>query len=298
MLSFQKQYELFQTLAQDQDATHLTLAKQSINLGDRHLATSIGLPPMEEERTYLTTTSASYVLPERFIKLIELYVTIGSYRYYADPVYDHGTWGMYKKQTVSGDQLTKVFIRSGLKTFEVYPTPSTAGNTMTMIYESFSKDLTAADYTTGTITTLANGGTAVTGSGTTFTAAMVGRWFKTDDGNWYKISGYTSATAITLQMAYQGTAIAAGSSTFTIGEVTRLPEATHELPVYYALWQHFQGIRRDKDMAAYYKSLWDEGTKWAKSEYGSQFASAVIPSQRSQRRRAMKDPNDYPIITS
>lgn len=298
MWGFQQQYEFWQSLAQDQNATNLILGKKSINLGIKKLEVELGMPPQEEERTYLTLTSTnSYPLPERFVRLIELYTTIGTQRYYADAIYNAADWGAYQRQTsVSGDQLTKVFVRPGLHTFEIYPKAATASLVMTMIYESFTKDLTAADYSTGTITTLANGGTSVTASGSTFTPAMVGRWLKTDDGNWYKISGYTSATVITLQMPYQGTSIAAGTSTFIISEFTRLPEGTHELPVYYALWHYFQGVKRDVNMAAYYKNMWEEGIKWSKAQFGSRYSSAVIPSQRHQGRNR-KDPNDYPNLS-
>lgn len=297
MWSFQDMYEQFQDQAQDDITAHLTLGKKNINLGIKKVEVELGMPPMEEERTIATTTSASYALPERFVKLIELYVTVSSTRYYLKPVYDDETWGLFKQQATTGDILTHVFVRPGLHTFEVFPTPVTAGNTMTMIYNSFTKDLSADDYTTGIITTLANGGTAVTGSGTTFTAAMVGRWFKTDDGERYRISGYTSATAITLQMPYQGTAISAGTSNFTIGELPRIPEGTHDIPVNFALWKHFEGVRRDPDMAKYYKGLFDEGVRWAKAAFGGRYASAVIPSQRYLRNRGLRNPNDYPDLS-
>lgn len=300
MWSFEDQYEFFQSQAQDQDDDHLTLGKKTINLGNKKLETELGMPPQEEERTYTTTSASSYALPERFIRLIELYVTISNVRHYATPVYGDGQWAFFKRQSsgVTSDILTHVFVRPGLKTFEIYPAPSTAGYTMTMIYESFSKDLSAADYVTGNITTLANLGTAVTGSNTVFTAAMVGRWFKINsEGNWYKISGYTSATAITLQMAYQGAAIAAGTEEFTIGEIPRIPEGTHDIPVNFALWQHFAGVRRDPDMAKYYKNLWDEGKVWAKEQFGSRYASAVIPSQRRVMGQGLRDPNNYPDLS-
>ena len=297
MWSFEDMFEEFQSEAQDDIAAHLTLGKKNINLGIKKVEIDLGMPPMEEERSITTTTTGSFALPERFIKLIELYVTISSQRHYMKPVYDDQTWGLFKQQASSSDISTHVFVRPGLHTFEVYPTPANAGNTMTMIYHSFTKDLSAADYSTGTITTLANGGTAVTGGSTTFTAAMVGRWFKTDDGNWYKISGYTSATAITLQMPYQGTAIAAGTSSFVIGELPRIPEGTHDIPVNFALWKHFQGVRRDPDMAKYYKGLYDEGVQWAKASFGGRYASAVIPSQRYLRNRGLRNPNDYPNLS-
>lgn len=82
------------------------------------------------------------------------------------------------------------------------------------------------DYTTGTVTVDAVTG-AVTGSGTTFTSAMVGRGFKaTGHTKWYRVKTYSSATAIVIEddlddvtSAYTGGAINAGA-TYTIEAVT------------------------------------------------------------------------------
>lgn len=77
------------------------------------------------------------------------------------------------------------------------------------------------DYTDGTVTIDASGN--VTGAGTTFTAAMVGKGFKaTGHSQWYRVKTYTSATAIVIEddlddvaSAYTGGAIG-GGSTYTI----------------------------------------------------------------------------------
>lgn len=74
-------------------------------------------------------------------------------------------------------------------------------------------------YTTGTVTVTTSTG-AVAGSGTTFTAAMVGLGFKADGHSvWYRIKTYTSGTAIVIEddkddetSAYTGGAISGGSS--------------------------------------------------------------------------------------
>jgi hypothetical protein len=204
---------------------------------------------------------------------------------------------MIRPNAVVSDQLRNVFVRHSTGNFEIFPLAATAGNIMTMIYTAISKDLSADDYTTGTITTLANGGVAIVASGSTFTASMVGRWLKTDDGKWYKISAYTDATHITLLHPYQGTSITAGTSTFKIGEISRIPEGTHDIPVYFALWQHFLGPRRDATMAKQYKSLWDEGIVWAKTNFSNLYSSAVIPSQRRKAQQRQKNPNDYPDLS-
>ncbi len=75
------------------------------------------------------------------------------------------------------------------------------------------------DYTTGTVTVTVTTG-AVTGSGTTFTAAMVGKGFKALGHTlWYRIKTYSSATAIVIEddkddetSAYTGGAIGAGAT--------------------------------------------------------------------------------------
>ena len=82
------------------------------------------------------------------------------------------------------------------------------------------------DETTGTVTVDVTTG-VVTGSGTAFTAAMVGRGFKaTGHTKWYRIKTYTSSTSIVIEddlddvaSVYTGGAISAGA-TYTIEAVT------------------------------------------------------------------------------
>lgn len=282
-------------MAQDVNAETLVIGKRNINLGQTLLETDMAYPPSEDTRPILTTTSDTYNLPENFIRLIQLYVTVSGIRYSPEIVWNENDWQVIKSRgsaTVS-DVMTHIYVRQ--RTFEVFPTPITAGNTMRLLYESLSKPFTAANYTTGSVTTLANLGTAVTVSGSAFTAAMIGRSFRVDsDGNWYLISAVPSATTLTLATAYQGTAISAGTEAFTIGEIPRTPAGTHHLPVIYALWKHFEGVRRDPTMANHYKKQWEEGLDWAKATYGNRTDTAVIPSQRHLRRRMPVNPNWYP----
>ena len=74
-------------------------------------------------------------------------------------------------------------------------------------------------YTTGTVTVDVTTG-AVTGSGTTFTSAMVGKPFKAlGHSVWYRVKSYSSSTAIVIEddsddedSAYTGGAISAGAT--------------------------------------------------------------------------------------
>jgi len=72
-------------------------------------------------------------------------------------------------------------------------------------YLGMADPFTTPNYIAGTVT-LTSGSNAVVGSGTTFTAGMVGFVIRaTADNKFYRISGYTDATHITLASNYAGT---------------------------------------------------------------------------------------------
>lgn len=113
----------------------------------------------------------------------------------------------------------------------------TAGKTLAATIDAFilgfytdvaAGNRVGTDYTTGTVEVAVTTG-AVTGTGTTFTAAMVGRGFKaTGHTVWYRVKTYTSATSIVIEddkddvtSAYTGGAISAGA-TYTIEAATKL----------------------------------------------------------------------------
>lgn len=91
------------------------------------------------------------------------------------------------------------------------------------------------DYDTGTVTVDVTTG-VVTGSGTTFTAAMVGRGFQADGHTtWYRVKTYSSPTSIVIEddfdditSAYTGGAIGAGAS-YTIEAATPVAITTSNI---------------------------------------------------------------------
>ena len=211
-----------------------------------------------------------------------------------DEVHDEDEWQVYQSNqssTSRSDVAQKIIVRKD--SFEMYPTPSSA-NTVTLRYEAVSADLQYADYTTGTITTLANGAAAVTGSGTTFTAAMTGRYFKIDADNvWYKIASFGTTTTITLDKNYEGTAISSGTETYTIGQMPITPESTHHIPVYYALMNYYQGFKQNEERGAYFRGLYEADMKRAKKTFSRRYSSKYLPP-RSQRTKSLINPNAYP----
>ncbi len=302
MLSYQDQYELAQSLASDSDATNLTLLQNFIRIGTKKFQAQLGLYITAEERsitmytdTISGTSGLAYYLPENFKSLTEFFVTIGTVQYPTELIQDIGLWRQIGLNTTGSTSNAPQFTFIKNDRIEVWPLPTSSDtNTATIRYESIEKDLTQDDYVTGTITTLTNGASAVTGADSVWTAGMVGRHFKIDaDGQWYKISAFTSTTAITLEREYQGTSIATGTSAYTIGQIAKLPLDAYELPVYYAVWK-WALFRKDVQLAREYERMWKEGVRDAKRTWANRSSSAIIHDKSRIGRRGLINPNNYP----
>ena len=305
MLSFTGQSELFQELASDADASNLSLGKKLINIGlhkfERKLGTYVG----QKRDTFTTVTDAldaanqQYQLPRGFLSLTDLFVTIGTTEHFIEELIQDLTW--WRRLNSTTTQSTSNFLShayiEGRKVF-LWPIPSSA-NTATILYQGTSKDLSQADHVDGTITTLTNGGVTVTGDSTAWTGQMVGRIFKINaDGEWHRIKAFSTATSITLETAYQGAAISAGTDNYTIGEAADLPEDTFEVPVLYALWQYFARFKRDKFMAQNYKTDWKEAVQEAIADYGNAGTSAITTMSPIVGRGGAINPNFFPTSLS
>lgn len=235
------------------------------------------------EATKNMTTVANqegYQIPNGFRKLIDLYIYSGSGSstdtiYSPEMVFDPVRWKRIKQYRL-GTADTPYFTYVENQKYYIQPIPATTGNLITLRGRLQVRDLSIADYTTGTIVSIANGGTAVVGSGTTWTADMVGRFIRITettaanggDGYWYEIGSYTSATSIGLLKPYEGTSIAAGSAAYTIGQASVIPEAYDIAVVYRAValyWEQNNDLERAKS----YWLKYDGGNEAGyNSEYG------------------------------
>ena len=294
---YQEMYELFQSLASDADTTNLALGKKLIQQGQNKVNVALKVHTRTKTKDYTLQTDAitgtsyrAYYLPHDFYKVIDLYETVSSETYHADPIFDEKVWRRkISGDTSTGDYLQEYFIRGNR--LEIRPLPSTT-RTMTLVYRPNNK-LFFDNYATGTITTLANGSATVTGNSTAWTDLMVGRMFKIDDdGEWYEIVARASATSITLVEKYQGTSIAAGTESYTIGQMPPTPTTTHMLPVYYALWHYFLMKKETYQNAQEYKKLFQNGLDEAQADFGSFDDDEIIDSDLFIHRRV--NPNWYP----
>lgn len=273
----------FGSTVNDISTASLTLGDQFINDSIRTICNLQGGKLRFLETTSDMATVANqetYQIPNKYRKLIDIYIYSGSGSssdtiYSPTLVYDPTIWKRVLQYRM-GTQDVPYFIYVQGTTYKIQPIPATTGNLIVLRGRLNTRDLSIADYTTGTITSVANGGTAVVGSGTTWTADMVGRYIQITqttaanggDGFWYEIGSYTSATSIGLVKPYEGTAIAAGTAAYTIGQVSVVPESYQPAIIYRAValyWQQQGDLTRAKT----YWMMYDGGKEAGYSDdYG------------------------------
>lgn len=222
----------------------------------------------------------TYQIPNKYRKLIDIYVYSGTGSssdtiYAPEMIFSPIRWKeilQYRLGTGSVPYFTYV----ENTTYKIQPIPDTTGNLIVIRGRLQVRDLSIADYTTGTIVSVANGGTAIVGSGTTWTADMVGRYIQITettaanggDGFWYEIGSYASATSIGLTKPYEGTSISAGSAVYTIGQVPIVPQAYQPAIIYRSValyWQQQNDLTRAKT----YWMMYDGGKEAGYTdEYG------------------------------
>jgi len=269
---------LFGNLCNNSATATLALADTLMNMVEKRIISARDWPFLWRQYTKTTVAGErSIKLPPYTNKPQSVYVTVGSYRYSPREITDRTEWDRLNAVSVSSDIATYYFVYDG--SIELYPTPSTSANVVTFNARRIGKDLSRADYTTGTITTVATSGviTTVTGSGTAWTAAMIGRYIRIDgtdaantgDSFWYEIATVPTSTTLTLVRTYGGTAITAGSATYTIGELSLLPEPHDTLPVYEALQVYYTSVDPNQNKAVLYGKMASDGYTQMIKDHGS-----------------------------
>lgn len=216
----------------------------------------------------------TYQIPNGFRKLMDMYIYNGigvsSDTIYAPKmVFDPQIWKRIL-QSHLGSQQVPYFTYVENTTFKIQPIPSVTGNLMVLRGRLQTRDLSIADYGTGSIVSIANGGTAVVGTGTVWTADMIGRYIQIanttaangGDGFWYQIGTFTDATHIGLVKPYEGTSISAGTAAYIIGQCSPIPEAYDVGIVYRATalyWDNQGDLARGKSYWMKYDGGYEAG---------------------------------------
>lgn len=281
MLTYTGQRNLYGQLTNNQQTANLSLGDTIIQLVTRNLVRKLSGNLLKRSATGTTVASTQkYDIPARVKKLRQVTITVGGNAYPVKFVPSEDFWAKLNETTYTSDIPIWARILNGQIYF--WPTPASSSNTITYIYDIMQKDLTIADYTTGSIVSIANGAKAVIGTGTSWTSQMAGRWIRitdsdtanTGDGEWYEIASVTDTTHLTLSKNYTGTSIAAGTAAYTIGQVSILPDGYHELPVFRAVQVYYSKI--DQNRFAYFKNLADNLEADLIADHGNETTSPVV----------------------
>lgn len=254
MRTFNETVTDYKTLSRDSSSANETLGKSLIN---RFIAKILVARDWTFNRSNFNDKSVvsqqAYPKPYNCWRVREIKITVGNLNYFPKEVTSREVWTNLNRTVVTSDSASKFFVEEN--EIELYPVPATATNDIIIYFQKLILSLSVADYTTGTVSVSAEG-TAVVGVGTTFTAAMVGRFIKfTDDGYWYEISAFTDTTHITIKREAR-VAIAGGA--FTIAEMIPLPFGFSDIPLWWTLAIYFQSIENPVQ-AREYERMYKEG---------------------------------------
>lgn len=222
----------------------------------------------------------TYQIPNKYRKLIDMYIYSGSGTssdtiYMPEMVFDPTKWKLILAYRL-GTQDVPYYIYVERTTYKIQPIPSTTGRLITVRGRLEIRDMSIADYITGTIVSIANGDTALVGSATVWTQDMVGRYIQITettvanggDGFWYEIGAWTDATHITLTKPYEGTSISGGSAAYTIGQVPIVPSAYQPAILYRSVALYWQK-KGELSTAKTYWMMYDGGKEAGYSkDYG------------------------------
>lgn len=204
------------------------IADFNANLGQR---LQLILSKMTDYKTQIAGTANTvadqqyYQYPLGLIITEACSVTVGSITYPLTTIYDQHSWDIQNAIQIQPTTYP-AFIFPRKNDFGLWPIPQDV-YTINLNYYPRYVDLLVDDYTDGTVT-VADGSATVTGSSTTFTTGMVGRYFNITDssingyGQQYQIASWVSTTELTLSNYWQGN----GTSglAYRIGQCPEIPD--------------------------------------------------------------------------
>lgn len=297
MKSFQELYTELQDQTGDDSAATLTIFKRWINDTQHSM---LGNHPWKflEFTANITTVAntGSYDLPANCRKLISVVPLDASsdVDQNPNPVEDPLFWERLERRKTDSSDITQYFYLEGFNTLKIWPDFSTAGRTLRVRGRKAVVDMTRANYTTGTITSITSGAKALVGSGSSWNGRkpLGEQWIKIDettgDLRWYRIASIDSDTTLTLDSPYVGDTISAATEGYTLGEMPVVPEA-YQIGLFYRPMALYYMKLENPTMAMMYWNLYDGGY-----ELGKVRKPAGIVGQMIQTELGMLDAAYFP----
>lgn len=291
MLSTTALQSMYGKVTQNTSSDNLSIGLQWMNIEHRYLLQNF----FSNEATYSIVTVAqqqAYKLPPDYSKLKTGTLTIGNLRWTPTEILNRQAWDNLNVFPYYADIPTYFFIYQNQ--FNFWPIPSSNGNTITFNYKRRIPDLSLTDYSTGTVS-VANGATAVTGSGTAFipttNTVNESRWIQfpenTGDNLWYQVASVDSATGITLYAPYTGITISGG--TYVLGQMPILIEDFQDMLVWKAASIYFSSIVDNPKKKEEFEALYN-----TKLRLLEEYAGTKTINVNLSRPHVNRNPNLYP----
>jgi hypothetical protein len=288
MKSYSTLRTLYGTLSNNAETSNLALGVELMNDEIKRVCSKRDWPFLQTSRTMSTVAAQqAYYLPGDCDMITNVSVIIGTTKYVPKEAPNRQFWDTVTQATTFQSDFPQYFYVYEGK-INLFPMPSSSlTNAMTINYRKKVVDLSVADYATGTVS-ITTATTTITGSGATFTNAMEGRYIKFTggDGQWYKILTYTDATHIVLETAYLGDTLAGVA--FTIGEMSPLPDAYQDIPLWSALATFYSTINVDVKRADRFTTRYNELVAQLEHEYGTK---TTDPSLHDNQPTPILNPN-------
>lgn len=282
MKSYTTGRNLYGKWTKNTSTANLTFGDEAANDKYRHICAMKDWSFLHRLRTATTTASQQFVnLPYDVEQVESVFVTVSSRRHVPKLITSREQWDRINFTTSTVSDIPQyAFVYNGQ--IGLWPIPASSSNTISLNAKVRVIDLSVADTTSLTITTLANASTALTTS-SGLTVQMAGQWIRptysntanTGDGVWYELSSVTNATTAVLVRSYGGTSITAGTAASTISQMPLLPEAFHDLPWLGAAsdyWYKESDLKR----GAAFEKMYDKGLEALMSQYTAHITDLVL----------------------
>jgi hypothetical protein len=278
-ISYQDSFLKFQSISGSNNSNDLTQAKQDINIGYKRFNAAISRYFTRKQAfTDIVANQRYYQIPVDAIRVMSVTVTASTgFNVPLTEVKSERQWREWLiVDSISTSFITHYFVY-GNDQIGLYPKPAqTVSQGLRFVYQPQDVDLTKLDYTTGTVA-INNGSVALTGTGTSWTAAAYGnmQFQGTDgsDGNFYDIAAINSTTSITLKTPYVGPSVS--GIAYRLGQMFIFPGEFNDVPVDYALSRFYES-RNNPTRAKYHFDKFTTAVNDAVEAYSSATVSNVI----------------------
>lgn len=202
-----------------------------------------------------------YYYPVGTVSIDAVTLEIGDYKYPLNPIYDQKSWDLLNAIPFQPTTFPQFFFPRQ-RDFGLWPIPSDDDWTITFNRFYRDRNMLVDDYTDGTVSMTA-GSTTVTGTNTTFTDAMVGRWFTVTNtatpgqGYWYRVASVSTATSLSLETVWAAATVS--NVAYRIGESPELPEDGHVILPAGTAADFYAGVRNDSEKATQWNNTFWTG---------------------------------------